>query len=375
MRSVSTPIWHRTPPVALPELTEQLEADVCIIGLGGSGLACIRELVVAGRRVVGLDAVGVAAAAAGRNGGFLLGGLATFHHDVVERIGRAAAKAIYEETLNEIDRMVAETPSAIRRTGTLRIATSEAEGDDCAKHLEAMRADSLPVEPYEGHEGKGLLFPADCAFDPVARCNALAAHALERGARLFAQSPVIAIGDGRVETTTGSVSAKHVVVAVDGRLEVILPELAPRVRTARLQMLATAPLQRLRFHRPVYARWGLDYWQQLPDRSIVLGGCRDIGGDAEWTTNAEPTEPVQSALTALLHGVLQIDAPITHRWAATVAYSRTGMPILEQARPGVWAIGAYSGTGNVIGALCGRAVANAIVGRESRVTALLRSVP
>jgi glycine/D-amino acid oxidase-like deaminating enzyme len=45
------------------------------------------------------------------------------------------------------------------------------------------------------------------------------------------------------------------------------------------------------------------------------------------------------------------------RWAALVGYSDSGLPVLEEVRPGVWACGAYSGTGNVLGALCGRAAA------------------
>jgi glycine/D-amino acid oxidase-like deaminating enzyme len=41
-------------------------------------------------------------------------------------------------------------------------------------------------------------------------------------------------------------------------------------------------------------------------------------------------------------------------------------------RSGVWAIGAYSGTGNVVGALCGRAVAELIVRGRSELAQLLR---
>jgi len=121
----------------------------------------------------------------------------------------------------------------------------------------------------------------------------------------------------------------------------------------------------------VYARWGYDYWQQRADGRVVLGGARDLGGEAEWTTSTETSETVQTALTALVR-TIGIDAPITHRWAATVGYTQTGIPVLEQIRPNVWAIGAYSGTGNVIGALCGRAVATLALGRRSEFAGLLR---
>jgi len=369
----NVPLWGETTRVVLPSLEGRVSADVCVVGLGGSGLACIDALLAAGKRVVGLDAATIAAGAAGRNGGFLLGGLAMFHHDAVDRLGRATATALYEETLKQIDRMATETPAAVRRTGSLRLAVSDEEMDDCARQARSMRESGLPVEPYAGAEGRGLLFPADAAFQPAERCAALATRALERGARLFAHSRANAIGDGVVHTTSGEVRVGHVVVAVDGALERVLPELDGRVRSARLQMVGTAPALDVDFPRPVYARWGLDYWQQLPDRRVVAGGFRDVGGDAEWTTDNMPSDPVQSALTSLVRDSLGVRAEITHRWAATVGYTASGLPVLEEVRPGVWAIGGYSGTGNVIGALCGRAVADILTARSSRVAGLFRA--
>jgi len=115
----NAPIWGEGETPSLPTLDRDLDADVCVVGLGGSGLACVRELLAGGRRVVGIDAATVAGGVAGRNGGFLLGGLAMFHHDAVTRLGRAPAVSIYEQTLNQIDRMTAETPEAIRRVPIL----------------------------------------------------------------------------------------------------------------------------------------------------------------------------------------------------------------------------------------------------------------
>jgi glycine/D-amino acid oxidase-like deaminating enzyme len=373
MPVTNRPIWDTPTALHLPELVEQIDADVCVVGLGGSGLTCVRELLDRGKRVVGVDAVSIAAGAAGRNGGFLLGGLAMFHHDAVARLGAPTATAIYEQTLNHINRIALETPSAVRRTGSIRLAASAEELDDCRLQYEAMRHNALPVDWYEGPEGRGLLFPADASFDPGERCQLLALDAVSRGARLYARSPVVSVGNGLAVTPNGAVRAAQIVVAVDGGLDVVLPELASRVRSARLQMLATEPDPDVDVHRPIYSRWGLDYWQQLGDRRIVLGGGRDVGGDAEWTTETNPTPSVQAALETLLREQVGSHAAISHRWAATVAYSQSGLPVLEEVRPGVWAFGAYSGTGNVIGALCGRAVAELIVRGRSELASLLRA--
>lgn len=355
------PLWEEgAPDLALPTLRETLTADVCVIGLGGSGLSCVRELRRLGMSVIGLDAGSVGGGAAGRNGGFLLAGIAAFHHDASGAHGRERATRAWRLTLAELERIAAETPEAVRRTGSLRIAIDDDELADCEAQRVAMHVDGLPVERYEGPEGRGLLFPRDASFQPLLRCRMLAREAARAGARLLERSQATRVGDGEVVTAQGKVRAGAIVVAVDGGLERVLPELAGRVRTVQLQMLGTAPATDVRYPRPVYARYGMDYWQQLPDDRIVLGGFRDIGGEEEWTHDARPTARVQQALEQCLRERVKTRAPITHRWAAPVSYSRDGMPVVEEVRPGVWAAGAYSGTGNVVGALCGRAVAQLV---------------
>ncbi len=365
------PVWEDGHALRLPPLEGAVEADVCVVGLGGSGLSAALELLDRGRRVVGVEAGQVAQGAAGRNGGFLLGGLARFYHETVASLGRERALALYRETLKGIDRIAAEAPGEVRRTGSLRIASDAEELADCESQLEAMQADGLPVEPWDGPEGHGLLFPADAAFQPLARCRALARTALAEGARFFEQSPAVAIAPGRVATPSGEVRCGAVLVMVDGGLERVLPVLAGRVRTARLQMLATAPLDRPAFTRPVYYRWGFEYWQQLPDGRVALGGFRDLGGGEEWTQVAEPSAGVQALLERFLRSHLRVSAPVTHRWAALVGFTSDGIPVAGEVQPGVWAVGGYGGTGNVVGALAGRAVAAAVTGERPALLELL----
>lgn len=377
--SSNVPVWDQSDidPSSRPafaNLTTSIQADVCVVGLGGSGLACLTELLRAGAdpsRVVGIDAAAVGSGAAGRNGGFLLAGTAAFYHDAVRTFGHDRARRLYELTISQIDAIAAETPEAVRRTGSVRVAASEDERLDCMAHLDALRADGFPGEPYAGQEGFGLLVPTDCAFDPLRRARSLACRIAERGVRLYERSPVVRIVDGEVQTGEGRVQCEHVVIAVDGRLAVLLPELRPRIRDVRLQMLATAPTTEISVPRPVYARWGYDYWQQLPDGRLALGGFRDYGGEDEWTSDATPTGAVQERIERFLRDELRVRAPVTHRWAAAVSYSTNGLPVFGEVRPGIIATGAYSGTGNVIGALCGRAAARLALGEPAEIADLL----
>lgn len=373
--SRNTPVWDDGRWPGLPSLSGDLHTDTCVIGLGGSGLTVIEELQRRGVPVVGVDGSDVGAGAAGRNGGFLLAGAYDFHHDAVRLHGRDRALAIYRATLEEMHRIAAAAPGVVRFTGSRRLAAADWEVDDCRAQLDAMRTDGLACEWYDGPDGVGLTIPVDASFNPLARCRVLALRALERGAALYARTPVIDVSTSRVTTDAGTIHCERVIVAVDGRLETLLPELAGRVRTARLQMLATAPTTERSVPCPMYYREGYEYWQGLPDGSIAIGGFRDKAGESEWCHDARPTEPVQAMLEAFLRNHLGVHAPVTHRWSACAGYSDTGLPVLEETRDGIWAIGGYSGTGNVIGALCGRAIVALAVDGDAEPAQALVSAP
>jgi gamma-glutamylputrescine oxidase len=360
------PVWDDERWTPLPALHDDLAADTCVVGLGGSGLTAIEELLDRGESVVAIDANDVGAGAAGRNGGFLLAGAYDFYHDAVRLHGRDRARSIYLATLAELQRIAAAAPGTVRFVGSRRLAESPWEIDDCRAQLAAMQADDFACEWREDADGIGLYLPADASFNPLARCRILASRVVTAGARLFARTPLVGLEGTRVVTPHGSVRARRVIVAIDGHLDRVLPELAGRVRTARLQMLATAPTTERVMACPMYSREGYEYWQQTPDGRIAVGGFRDKAGASEWTHDASPTAAVQSMLERFLRETLGVHAPITHRWAASAGYSDNGLPVLQEVRAGVFAIGGYSGTGNVIGALCGRAIVALAVDGDRR---------
>jgi glycine/D-amino acid oxidase-like deaminating enzyme len=368
---MSDPVWEDGGSLGLPPLVGDVRADVCVVGLGGSGLTAVAELLARGAVVVGVDAGQVGGGAAGRNGGFLLAGLARGHHRMVEQLGRDRAKTLYRRTLEELDRIAAAAPDTLQRKGSLRIELTEEGLADCAAQAAAMRADGFAVQEYDGPEGRGLLFPDDGTIQPLRRCRLLARSL----PGLHEHSPVTAIGTGLVTTAQGRVRCGAVVVAVDGRLDVLLPELAGTVRTVRLQMLATAPTDEVAVPRPVYLRDGFEYWQQLPDGRIALGGFRDLGGAEEETASTATSATVQDALEAFLRTHLRVTAPVTHRWAASAGYTQDALPFLGEVRQGVWAAGGYCGTGNVVGALCGRQLAAEALGERADYFGASRAAP
>jgi glycine/D-amino acid oxidase-like deaminating enzyme len=370
-----TPVWGdpatwENPPA----LDGEVAADLCVVGLGGSGLAAVGAALDAGATVVGIDAGPIAGGAAGRNGGFLLAGGAQFHHTAVEEWGRERATGIYAASLEEMDRLEAELGDTIvRRVGSLRIPASEPEVEDCAHQLAALERDGFPARRADGPTGDGVFIPGDGSVQPLERCRLLARRALERGARLYCGTPAVALAGDHVATPAGAVACKAVVVCVDGWIERLLPELEGRARSSRLQMLATAPVEPGRIPCPVYDNWGYEYWQQLPDGSVALGGGRGVFGDGEWGLEAEPGDELQAWLERRLRERVGVDAAVTHRWAGVIAYTPDRLPVFAEVRPGVLAVGAHSGHGNVLGSAAGRAaVTIALGGAAPPLARLLR---
>ncbi|MCY7363998.1 MAG: hypothetical protein LH469_01555, partial [Frankiaceae bacterium] len=54
--AVDVPLWEDGGWSPLPALRGTVTADVCVVGLGGSGLAAVDELLARGASVVGVDA-------------------------------------------------------------------------------------------------------------------------------------------------------------------------------------------------------------------------------------------------------------------------------------------------------------------------------
>ena len=350
----------------LPLLPGPVSADACVVGLGGSGLAAVEELADQGLSVVGIDAGRVAAGAAGRNGGILSAGGALLRTDGT--VGPQLRRDLYLACTAELARLSEQLGDrVVKRVGVLRVAGLPGEDEDRAESVDRVRellaveteADALrswgvPVETYEGVLGRGYYNPTTAAMNPVHRAYGLALR-LEPRARLFEHTPATAVHAGGVETPYGSIHAPFVVVAVDGRLPQLVPQLAQVVRTVRLQMLATAPVARRRLPCPASFRHGFDWAQQDEAGRLFVGGGRDKFLAQEFTTDDQPTPPVQTWIASAAARIAAQPVTVTHRWAASVGYTEDRRVPVVLIDDGVAVCGGYSGSGNLVGPVAARA--------------------
>ncbi len=364
--------WDADPAVpewaGFPPLHGSTRADACVVGLGGSGLAAIEELTTRGLSVVGVDAGRVAAGAAGRNGGFLSGGGAMSLSGTDGTVDEDLRFDLYRQTMAELDRLTDQLgEDVIRRVGSIRLAGLPGDPEDvveeadrarellyCTEEVRALRSLGVAVEEYNGELGRGFFNPDTAVMNPVRRAFGLASR-LSSSARLFEHTSVSSIQPGAVETELGHVDARIVIVAVDGKLDVLVPQLSPLTRTVRLQMLATEPLGARRLPCAVGCRWGYEWAQQDSAGRLLLGGGRDHFIEEENTTEDLPTEQVQSWIEGIAARVAGQPVTVTHRWAASAGYTKDQRGLCIPVDEGVVACGGYSGSGNLVGPIAARA--------------------
>jgi len=364
---LTVPLWLDADTPTYGPLPGDERVDVAVVGSGVTGLACARVLAVGGARVRVVEARRIGSGASGRNGGFALRGTAVPY----DRAPLADVNRFTEDALEQIRGLAGD---AFRPEGSLRVAVDEAELADLRLEHDALAADGFAVEWHERgdlpaalreHALGGIFHPPDGAFDQGQWVRRLAALAHEAGARLAEETQATALEGTELTTDRGTVSAGSVVVATDGYSAGLLEELDDAVVSFRGQVLATEALDEHLFPCPIYARWGYDYFQQLPDGPVVIGGRRDTDLEGELTREERPTGEIQGRIEAYLTELLGRTPRITHRWAGLMGYTRDFLPLVGELpdREGVWVSAGYSGHGNVLGFACGEAVAHAILGR------------
>jgi glycine/D-amino acid oxidase-like deaminating enzyme len=366
------PYWLDDPVPPRTDTRQEGRVDVAIVGAGVTGCSAAFRLAKAGLRVRVHDARGIAEGASGRNGGFALGGGAARYDVARETYGAEPAASYWRWTEAALERMAELAGDALRPTGSYRLAGDEEEREGIRLEYEALREDGFEAEWLDdvpgGAAGRfqgAISHPQDGSIQPARFVRRLAALATGVGAEIREHDLV---------EDVEALDADRVLVATDGYGHGLVPELSDAIWPTRGQVIASEPLERVLYDRPHYARQGFDYWQQLPDGRILLGGFRDVSILDELTDVEETTPTIQASLESFLHELAGEEVQVTHRWAGIFGLTQDMLPLVGPV-PGrdgrVWVAGGYSGHGNVLGFACGELVADALLGRGSPQLELL----
>jgi gamma-glutamylputrescine oxidase len=359
---VADSFWLDEPAEPFPIRRLEGAVDVAIVGGGVTGCSCALTLARGGLRVRLHEAREVASGASGRNGGFALRGGAMPFDRAKEKLGQARAAALWRLTERNLDRMEELAGDAFRRVGSLRRAADAQERDELLAEYEALHGDGFAVEWVDepsdrltGRYAAAILHPGDGALQPARWIRRLAARAAEAGVEIREHDRV---------TRLAELHADAVVVASDGYPSGLLPDVDEVVRPTRGQVVVTEALDERLYERPHYTRRGFDYWQQLPDGRLVVGGRRDTALEREFTAEEATTADIQAALETLVWELTGQRPAITHRWSGIFGDSPDELPLVGAVpgHDGVWVSRGYSGHGNVLGLACGDLVAKAILG-------------
>ena len=371
-----------------PPLVGEARADVCIIGGGLTGLSAALHLAQAGLDVCLLEAQRVGFGASGRNGGQVGSGQRLGPHDLERLRGPAEARALWDiaEAAKALvrDLAAAHAPrarylpgivTACRSKAEARTATAEAAHladrygyDQIAALDRAALAALIGTEAYAG----GVIDHGAGHLDPLALALGIAAAAQAAGARLHEGAQVRAITRGAkvcVRTDQGSLHADHLIVACNGYLGGLVPEVARKVMPINNFVIATEPLAgRLPLSRPVAVadtRFVVNYWRTDGQGRLIFGGGESYGW--RFPDVAAKVRPALEAVYPQLRGI-----PFAHAWGGTLAITPTRLPYLGRIGPNILTASGYSGHGVALATMAGRIMAEAVAGQAGRFDVMAR---
>ncbi len=363
-------------PFVTGPLQGTLDTDVAIIGAGITGTATALWLARAGAQVTVLEARSIAAGASGRNGGFISNGTTGSYAAIIKRYGRERARRLWAFTVRnheQVARFIEELEQsgwscAYRRNGSFKLAAKESELEqiiesalllnDDGWEAKVVQRQELPVRLRNAYFG-GAYYPANGELQPARFVTGLALLAQRAEAVFHDESPVSEISvekDGVVlKTPGGTVHARTLVLATNAWLPEIgtlvgANWLSSCITPIRGQVIAAEPVSERLFPCPCSADEGYQYWRQLPDGRLVVGGWRNHSFDTESNTFDEtPGESVQRHLDGFVHDTLNLpQVRIVNRWAGIMGFTTDGLPLIGKL-PGVphcYICGGYTGHGN-----------------------------
>jgi glycine/D-amino acid oxidase-like deaminating enzyme len=386
-------------PISRPVLPGSIEADVCIVGGGFTGLWTAYYLKKAqpDARVVVLEQRFAGFGASGRNGGWCVNSITGDREQYLASHGRDAVISFQQamnDTVDEVIRVAAAEgiEADIRKGGEFTVAYTPAQAARMkAFHDSEARWPVTDIELLSASQASeritvagalGATWQPHCAKLHPAKLARGLAEAVERlGVKIFEGTAVTEISAGQARTEFGVVRAPAIIRATEG----FTANLRGEHRTwlpMNSSMIVTEPLP-----APVWEQIGWAgaetlgdyahvymYAQRTADDRIAFGG-RGVpyryGSrvDTDGITQERTIEALRVLLGQFFPAAAQ--AGIDHAWAGVLGVPRDWAATVGfDPRTGLGWAGGYVGTGVAATNLAGRTLADLIGGQDSDLTRL-----
>jgi gamma-glutamylputrescine oxidase len=385
---------HPFPPQ--PRLNGEVNADVCIIGAGFTGLSAALELAEAGYSVVVLESRKVGYGASGRNGGQICTGFSPGQQRIESQLGKDDAVkcfAIAEESKKLlVERIAKYGIDCDLKWGYLHVIPKASQFDDLSDWKEewdrlgytdteilnkAELEERLGTTVYHGALREG----GAGHFHPLNYCLGLAKAAIAAGAQIFEDSTVTGVEQGptvTARTALGRVRAKFMIIGCNAYIGRMMPELYGRIMPVTSYIVASEPLGENRARSLIRddeavanTNFIVDYFRLTKDTRLLFGGR------ASYST-LEPPNLGAYMRPRMLKVFPQLkDAKIDHAWGGYIAITSNRLPDCGRLAPNIYYAHGYSGQGVALAGMYGKLMADCVKGQAERfdLLAKIRHLP
>ncbi|WP_300512894.1 FAD-binding oxidoreductase [Aliiroseovarius sp.] len=383
------PSWYAataTSPAPYPAAEGEMQADLCIIGAGFTGLSAALHAARAGLKVVLLEAHRVGFGASGRNGGQVGTGQRVEQDALEDMVGKDRARQLWDlslESVKLVRDLVAEcAPEADWRDGILHTdhrARFVPHSHDYARKLRDEYGYELirPVgreecrhlcgsPAYHGGTldmGGGHIHPLRFAFGLARACEAA-------GVMICETSRVNGVAEGdpvTITTDKATIRAGHVLWACNGYLGHAQGQVAARVMPINNFIVATEPLDEhdarnliREGHAVADSKFVINYFRLSEDNRMLFGGGESYGYRFPKDIVALVSKPMLE-IYPQLRGV-----EIDYAWGGTLGITLNRMPHFARLSGNILTASGYSGHGVAMATLGGKLAAEAVAGQAGR---------
>ncbi|MET0123953.1 MAG: FAD-binding oxidoreductase [Pseudomonas caspiana] len=382
---------------SLPALEGILQADVCVIGGGLTGINTALELASRGMSVVLLEAGRLGWAASGRNGGQLIRGLGHEVESFGKWVGEEGVRFLHQAGFDSVEivrqRITEHQIECDLRWGYCDLANKASHWKNLQaekQQLEMLgyrhelrlvpQSDIHQVVASESYKG-ALVDMGSGHLHPLKLLLGEAQIAIAKGVQIYEHSRVVRLVHGKqveVHTETGCVKAGSVVLACDALLGKLEPRLSSKVISAGSYVITTAPLRESQARALLPLNTAMcdqqvtvDYYRRTVDNRLLFGGACHYSGRDPADIKSYMRRKMEKVFPQL-NGVA-----IDYAWSGLIGIGANRFPQigrLENERNIFYSQG-YSGHGLNVTHFAAKILADAISLQDGSGVELFEKVP